>query len=53
MYYKKQILGFDINVKGIWKIVTNEMGKYSAVEESLSIKMKNNILKSPKHIRNL
>jgi hypothetical protein len=29
------------------------MGKYSAVEESLSIKMKNNILKSPKHIRNL
>jgi hypothetical protein len=48
MYYDKYILESDNRVKAIWKIVKDETGKHSTVDENLSIKINSNVTNTPK-----
>lgn len=48
MHYSKQMLESDNKLKAIWKIVKQEIGKYSSEEVTPPIMMKDNVIKNPK-----
>jgi hypothetical protein len=52
MHYNKQVLESDNKVKAVWKIVKKERGKYSTEEVTPSIKINENVIKSPKLMAN-
>jgi hypothetical protein len=52
MHYNKQVSKSDNKVRTVWKIVKDEMGKNSTVEENSSIKVNNSVTNSPKLIAN-
>jgi hypothetical protein len=52
MHYNKQILESDNKVKAVWQIVKKEAGKFSTEEVTPSIKINENVIKSPKLIAN-
>jgi hypothetical protein len=53
IHYNKQISKSDNKVRTIWKIVKDETGKHSTLEENPSIKVNNSVINSPKLRANL
>jgi hypothetical protein len=51
IHYNEEILESD-NVKVVWKIVKKKRGKYTTEEVTPSIKIKENVIKSPKLMAN-